>query len=150
MQLYRISNCQHAADISGTGAKLFGGRWNSIGTPMHYMASSRALAALEILANKNALITVDNLCLSIFDAPEESIKTILASELPKGWRSYPSNIFLKNLGDQFIRDDKYLLLKVPSAIIDEEFNFLMNVQHSLVKKVKLIEIKPFHFDNRLI
>jgi RES domain-containing protein len=150
MVLYRISNCNRADDLSGTGAKLFGGRWNSIGTPMHYMAASRALAALEVLANKNTMNDAPNFCLSIFDVPEESIFAIEIQDLPKNWKKYPAISSLKKMGDEFVKQGKFLLLKVPSAIIEDEYNFLMNVYHPLAKKLKLKEIKPFHFDGRLV
>ena len=150
MILYRISNCNRASDVSGTGAKLYGGRWNSIGTPMHYMASSRALAALEVLANKNVMTGGENLCLSVFELPEESVTTIEITDLPEGWKDYPSISFLKKLGDNFIQQSKLFLLKVPSAIIEDEYNFLMNVHHPLAAQIKIKEIKSFRFDGRLI
>ncbi len=150
MKLYRICNYNRAGDVSGTGAKLFGGRWNSIGTPMHYMAANRALAALEVLANKNTMGGGEKLCLTIFEVPDESILTVSIEDLPTEWRDYPSIPFLKKLGDRFVQEGKYLLLKVPSAIVEDEFNFLMNVNHPLAKKMKVNEIKPFRFDSRLI
>lgn len=148
MILYRISNCNRADDISGTGAKLFGGRWNSIGIPMHYMAANRALAALEVLAHKNAMTGGQNLCLTIFEVPDESIIEVKITDLPGDWKDYPSILFLKKLGDKFVKQGKFLLLKVPSAIIEDEYNYLMNVYHPLADQVKIKEIKPFRFDNR--
>lgn len=150
MVLYRISNCKHAKDFSGTGAKLFGGRWNSVGVPLHYMASSRALAALEVLANKNSMINTQNFCLTVFELPDQSIRTIEAIDLPKDWKSYPAPLFLSKLGDDFVRKNDALLLKVPSSIIVDEYNFLMNVNHPLATKIKIIEVKPFNFDERLM
>jgi RES domain-containing protein len=150
MFLYRISNCKHARDFSGTGAKLFGGRWNSVGVPMHYMASNRALAALEVLVNKNSMINSDNLCLTVFELPEESIKIIEVNDLPITWKSYPAPLALAKIGDDFVKKNQFLLLKVPSSIVVDEYNFLMNVNHPLVEKIKLIEVKPFHFDDRLV
>jgi len=150
MILYRICNCNRANDVSGTGAKLFGGRWNSIGTPLHYMAANRALAALEVLANKSTITGEQNLCLSIFEVPEDSIITIEIADLPDDWRDYPAIPFLKMLGDKFVKQRKFLLLKVPSALIEDEYNFLMNVYHPLANQIKIKEIKPFHFDGRLL
>ena len=149
MILYRISDCKRADDLSGTGAKLFGGRWNSLGVPMHYMAASRALAALEVLANKSVLTGGNNWCTATFEVPENSILTIEADDLPKDWRTYPSIALLKKLGDEFVLQGNFLLLKVPSAIIEDEYNFLMNVYHPLADEVVIKEIKPFRFDGRL-
>jgi RES domain-containing protein len=149
MILYRISDCNRADDLSGTGAKLFGGRWNSVGVAMHYMAASRALAALEVLANKSVLAGGNNWCTATFEVPEKSILTIEVNDLPKDWRVYPSIAFLKKLGDEFVLQGNFLLLKVPSAIIEDEFNYLMNVYHPLADEVKIKAIKPFRFDGRL-
>ncbi|RNL54242.1 RES family NAD+ phosphorylase [Pedobacter jejuensis] len=150
MVLYRISNCLHAKDFSGTGAKLYGGRWNSVGIPLHYMASNRALAALEVLVNKNSMINSKNFCLTVFELPEKSIKTLEIEDLPEDWKSYPAPNRLAKMGDAFVNENKYLLLKVPSAIIIDEYNYMMNVNHSLADKIKIIEVKPFNFDNRLL
>ncbi|AZI25898.1 RES domain-containing protein [Pedobacter sp. G11] len=150
MILYRISNCNYARDISGTGAKMFGGRWNSAGTPMHYMAENRALAALEVLVNIDNVSDTSQLCLSIFELSDESIELCNLNQLPKNWRAYPSSFELQKIGDEFVKTNKYLLLRVPSAIIEDEFNFLMNVNHPLAENIKILEIKPFSFDNRLL
>ncbi|WP_316850991.1 RES family NAD+ phosphorylase [Pedobacter agri] len=150
MILYRISNCKYARDISGTGAKMFGGRWNSVGTPMHYMAENRALAALEVLVNIDNVSDTSQLCLSIFELSDESIEFCNLNQLPKNWRSYPSSFELQKIGDEFVKTNNYLLLRVPSAIIEDEFNFLMNVNHPLAENIKILEIKPFSFDNRLL
>ncbi|WP_316806932.1 RES family NAD+ phosphorylase [Pedobacter agri] len=150
MILYRISNCKYAKYSSGTGAKMFGGRWNSIGTPMHYMAENRALAALEVLANIDNISDTNQLCLTIFELSDESIEVCNVNQLPKNWRSYPSSFELQRIGDEFVKTNKHLLLKVPSALIADEFNFLMNVSHPLAENIKILEIKPFSFDNRLL
>ncbi|WP_421944596.1 RES family NAD+ phosphorylase [Pedobacter sp.] len=149
MILYRISNCNYANDYSGTGAKLYGGRWNSVGVPLHYMASNRALAALEVLANKNTLINSKNLCLTVFELPDNLVKQIELKDLPKNWKDYPSIPQLAKIGDEFAKQKEFLLLKVPSVLIEDEFNYLMNVNHPAVIEVKIIEVKPFMFDDRL-
>lgn len=149
MILYRIANCNYARDTSGTGAKLYGGRWNSIGTPLHYMASNRALAALEVLSNKTTMSDSRNLCLTVFDLPEKSTQLINTTALPKNWRQYPAIPELKGIGDEFVKSGEFLLLRVPSVIIADEYNFLMNVSHPLAHELKIIEVKPFSFDERL-
>lgn len=149
MMLYRISNCKHAKDYSGTGAKLFGGRWNSIGVPLHYMASSRALSALEVLVNKNLMSNSRDLCLTVFELPDNLIKNIETKDLPENWKSYPGPAVLTKIGDEFVKHKEFLLLKVPSVLIEDEFNYLMNVNHPDSNKIKIVEVKPFMFDERL-
>lgn len=150
MFLYRISNFKYAKDLSGTGAKLFGGRWNSVGVPMHYMSANRALAALEVLANIGTMLDSKKLTLTVYEVPDHSVQTIKIDQLPQNWSGYPSLEDLKKIGDEFVKKGDFLLLKVPSAIIFDEFNYLMNVGHALAQKVKLVEVKLFSFDQRLI
>jgi RES domain-containing protein len=149
MLLYRISLCKRAADISGTGAKLFGGRWNSVGVPMLYLASSRALAALEVLAHLTNIQDPESFCITVFDVPDDSIEEVEKYLLPKDWNTYPSPSSLKKMGDSFARNNKTLLLKVPSVIVEDEYNYVMNVNHPHLSKVKIVDSKPFLFDKRL-
>lgn len=149
MLLYRISLCKRAADMSGTGAKLFGGRWNSVGVPMLYLASSRALAALEVLAHLTNIQDPESFCITVFEVPDESIEAVEKQLLPKDWNTYPSPSLLKKKGDAFVRKNTSLLLKVPSAIVEDEYNYLLNVNHPLLSTVKIIDSKPFLFDKRL-
>jgi RES domain-containing protein len=149
MLLYRISLCKFATDLNGTGAKLFGGRWNSMGIPMVYMASSRALAALEVLANVAALQDPESFCITVFDVPEDAIDVVDKDYLPQNWSSYPAPSRLKDIGDAFVKRNDFLLLKVPSAIVEDEYNYLLNVNHPMASQVKIELTKPFLFDKRL-
>jgi len=149
MLLYRISLCKRASDLSGAGAKLFGGRWNSIGIPMLYMTSSRALAALEVLAHLTPIQDPEDFCITVFDVPESSIEEIERNLLPENWNSYPAPSSLKKKGDAFVKSNTALLLKVPSAIIEDEYNYIVNVDHPLVSEIKILSSKPFIFDKRL-
>ncbi len=149
MLLYRISLCKRASDLSGTGAKLFGGRWNSIGVPMLYLASSRALAALEVLAHLTPIQDPEDFCITVFEFPESSIEEIEKYLLPENWNSYPAPSSLKKKGDAFVKANASLLLKVPSAIVEDEYNYIVNINHPLLSEVKILGSKPFIFDKRL-
>lgn len=135
--------------MSGMGAKLYGGRWNSVGIPVLYMAGSRALAALEVLAHFTNVQDPESFCITVFEAPDDSIEEVKKHLLPKDWNSYPSPSALKKKGDDFAKKNQSLLLKVPSAIVEDEHNYIMNVNHPLLSKVKIVETKPFLFDKRL-
>lgn len=135
--------------MSGTGAKLFGGRWNSVGVPMLYLASSRALAALEVLAHLTSIQDPESFCITVFEVPEASIEEVEKYLLPKDWNTYPSPSSLKKIGDTFVKSNQSLLLKVPSAIVEDEYNYILNVNHPLVRQVEIIGSKPFLFDKRL-
>jgi RES domain-containing protein len=88
MILYRIAKCNYAGDLSGTGARLYGGRWNSEGKPMLYTASSRALAVLEVLVHLSPLLVPNNFCLVEIEVPENSIYTLTPDLLPQAGAIY--------------------------------------------------------------
>jgi RES domain-containing protein len=148
MILYRITRCNYA-DLSGTGSRLYGGRWNSDGRLMVYLASSRSLAMLESLAHLSVTNIPFEYCMMIIEAPDNFIEVGLQS-LPEGWNEFPEPNSIKHFGNDFLQENKHLLLKVPSAIIPEEHNYLMNPLHPQAAKVKIISSLPFRFDPRLV
>ncbi|MDB5002480.1 MAG: hypothetical protein JWQ34_705 [Mucilaginibacter sp.] len=148
MILYRLVRSVYADDLSGNGARLYGGRWNSEGKAMVYLASSRSLAVLEALAHLSPTNMPDDYCMITIEAPD-SIDELNINTLPKNWNEYPEQNILKQIGNRFLQQNKQLLLKVPSALVNEEFNYLMNPLHKLATSVKIITKKPFSFDERL-
>ncbi|ASU33484.1 RES family NAD+ phosphorylase [Mucilaginibacter xinganensis] len=150
MVLYRIAKCEYAGDLSGTGARLYGGRWNSKGKPVTYLASSRSLAVLEVLVHLPPLMIPDDFCLVGIEVPDNSITQVAVNELPPHWQDVFAPAALKQIGDQFLKTGEHLLLKVPSSIVPMEFNYLLNPLHPGMKKVKLLKKEPFDFDSRLV
>lgn len=150
MVLYRIAKCNYVADLSGTGARLYGGRWNSVGQSMVYLASNRSLAVLEVLVHLSPAIFPAKFCLAEFEIPANNIIELRPGELPTNWQDILSPNELKKTGDEFLKQQKGLLLKVPSAIVPEEFNYLVNPLHPDSSKIKLIKQQPFSFDERLV
>ncbi|MBD1394404.1 RES family NAD+ phosphorylase [Mucilaginibacter glaciei] len=150
MILYRIASCDYVDNLDGTGARLYGARWNSKGTAAVYMASSRALAALEVLVHIPPLVSPANFCLAEVKVPDNSILTVDVTTLPNNWKSQPPPASLKEIGNQFIKDAEYLMLKIPSAIVSQEFNYLLNPHHPDMHKVKVMATHPFNFDERLL
>ena len=104
MILYRIVKCAYA-DLNGTGARLFGGRWNSEGRPMVYLASSRSLATLEALAHLSPTNIPDGFCMMMIDAPDDFAEVDTAS-LPESWHEFPEPMGLKRIGNNFIAENK--------------------------------------------
>ncbi|WP_345948211.1 RES family NAD+ phosphorylase [Mucilaginibacter sp. PAMB04274] len=150
MLLYRIAKCNYIADLSGTGARLYGGRWNSIGRPVVYLASSRALAVLEVLVHLSPTLIPDNFCQVTVEVPNDDVQILDLKKLPPNWQEYPEPALLKTIGDAFIKANKHLLLKVPSAVVKEEFNYLLNPAHVAMQAVKIVDQQVFSFDERLI
>jgi RES domain-containing protein len=148
MIVYRISNAAYKNDISGTGAKLNGARWNSKGTPMLYTAEHISLAVLEMLVNTNFKEYSIELDLMYIQLPASPVPAeIKLSKLKEHWKEDPS--YTKFIGDEFIKQQQSLILKVPSAVINEEYNFLINPLHPDFKKIKISKTKSFWPDKRL-
>lgn len=151
MEVFRIAQEQYADDLSGNGARLFGGRWNSEGLFAVYTSSSRSLALLETLAHTPA---------KMLDIKEYFLITLLIPDIIKpeqldkdkltnNWDAPDTRPVTKNLGDHFLRSKKGLLLSVPSVLINEEDNYVLNPVHQDMKKVKIIFKRRIYFDHRL-
>ncbi len=148
MILHRIATPAHARDLSGTGAFLYGGRWNSVRTRVIYSCTSLSLAALETIANASSeKIKLSFYCIEL-DFPDH-LQITVPDSLPDEWSAFPYTIGTVRIGDAFIKSGK-LCLKVPSAIIPSEFNFLLNPLHPEFSQVKILDVRPLIFDHRLI
>jgi RES domain-containing protein len=150
MILYRLARCVYADDLSGTGARLYGGRWNSEGRSAVYLASSGSLAVLEVLVHLPPLIVPNGYCIAEMETPESSIFEVNNNELPNNWRDIAQPVALRKIGDQFLVKQDKLLMKVPSAIVSFEYNYVMNPNHPAFKEIRIIKKQPFNFDERLI
>lgn len=148
MELFRLGSCKYALDISGEGSRLYGGRWNTVGISAVYFATSRALAVLEVLVHLTPALIPNNFCMSIFDV-DGTILEITENQLPKGWNTFPFLKQVQLIGNKFFKTEEYLLLKVPSAVVNGEFNYVMNPNHSGAKGIKFKAKKTFTFDDRL-
>lgn len=149
MQVYRISKCKFIDDLTGTGAALYSGRWHNIGTYIIYTSQSQTLALLENIAN-NALMAYIRYCCLTLELPENNIEEIKLNALPKNWLRYPHPKSLKTIGDTFFKQKKSLALKVPSAIMNGQWNYLINPLHKDFKKIKIIKKEEISFDRRLL
>ncbi|MGY3213334.1 RES family NAD+ phosphorylase [Mucilaginibacter sp. HD30] len=149
MILYRLVNCVYADDLSGNGSRLYGGRWNSEGRAMVYLASSRSLAVLEALAHLSPTNMPDDFCMMVIEVPD-GFEELDAATLPNEWQEYPEKQILKQTGNDFLKQARNLLLKVPSALVNEEYNYLMNPLHPKASLVKIVSKKSFSFDERLL
>lgn len=150
MKLYRLSRRKYAKDLSGTGAKLNGGRWNSKGNEAFYTAEHISLAKLEVAVHMNLDLIPDDYCLVELELPDNSkIQTLKISELPKHWDCIPYAKATQMIGDNFLYETRFLALKVPSAIVHQEHNVILNPQHPDYAKVKVLKVEEFRFDERL-
>lgn len=151
MELYRIAQEKYAEDLSGNGARLFGGRWNSEGQFALYTSFTRSLALLETLAHTPAklLQAKTYLLITLFIPDTTAIQSIEAKKLPHGWDDVEISPFTQKTGDQFLIAKKNLALAVPSVLIPEELNYVLNPLHADFKKVKIVNKRRIQFDNRV-
>ena len=149
MQVWRLFPERfRSTAFSGVGGLYAARRWNHLGTPMVYAATSRALAALEFFVNLEPNEAPDDLLMVEAAVPDEFIETLDLKQLPRNWRSL-DNQRCRDIGSEWARSLRSLALKVPSVVVDEDWNVLLNPKHPEFAKVKIGSAKPFRFDERL-
>jgi len=148
-RVFRIANSKHADDLSGEGAYLFGGRWNSEGVRMLYTSESSSLSILEVLAyvSNKTFVTKEIVTIKI---PDDSLREVTLDSLDEGWNNIPASEYTKHIGDAWVKSKESLALIVPSAINPRERNILINPLHPLFSEVKILEKEEFSFDRRLV
>lgn len=150
MTVYRLVRGKYALDLSGIGASLFGYRWNSKGIKAVYTASSRALAMAEVLVHLPLNFLPDNYLMLEIEIPNGiKIDEVDVSTLKENWNSFPHPAENQEIGDDFFRNNKTCVLKVPSAVVKGDFNFLLNPNHPDMKKIRIVNTSDFPFDKRI-
>ncbi|MFP4383598.1 MAG: RES family NAD+ phosphorylase [Spirochaetia bacterium] len=150
MTVFRIAKEQYIRDLSGEGARLFGGRWNRKGTPLLYTAESRALAAVETLVHLSMPLAPRDLWIARIGIPEDAgCFRISLKDLPPDWAGHPPPLKLSVLGEEWVRGNRTLCMQVPSAPVRGDWNVLVNPKHPGFSRVKILEAEPFHPDERL-
>lgn len=147
MEVFRIVFTKWAKKLEASGNAA---RWNSAGNKVIYTAASRALASLENIVHRNGRGLNDQFKVMVINIPA-TVKTeeIGLAQLPEHWweiSHYPS---CRKIGDQWLAAGKTAVLKIPSAIVLHEFNYLLNPNHKDFKKIKLVRIENFRFDPRI-
>lgn len=148
MTLYRLTTSHFATDLSGEGAKIYGGRWNPVGIAVLYLSEFISLSILEILVRANKFTSPDTYTLLSIQIPESSIVNIEMIKLKKNWQHHIE--YTRSIGEDFLKINQTLTLKVPSAIVPQEHNFLINPMHKDFKKVKIINSELLELDKRLL
>ena len=149
MNIYRIADCQYINDLTGLGAAKYEGRWNSKEVYMLYTADTPALALLEAVVHIGKIPST-GYCIITIEIPDDSIEISPKEKLGDDWNKFPSPDYLKATGDKFIARGKSLAMAVPSAVMQEQNNYLINPAHPAFKKVKIINQRPFDMDERLL
>jgi RES domain-containing protein len=149
MESWRITRGSKPADaFSGEGARLFGGRWNSPGSRLVYTADFRSLAILEVLAHLTKSSPLNNYVLYLVECDDSLVQTL--SDLPSGWNSEPPTVASQSVGDAWVRSATHPVLSVPSAIVPEERNYLVNPAHPDFPRIVIGKPAALRIDPRLL
>lgn len=150
MDVFRLSREKFAANLSGKGAAIKGARWNSIGVELIYCASNRSLAMAEVAVHFSlATLPNDYVMMTIFIPDTILVQKLNPSDLPKLWNVFPHPASAQTIGDQFVSDNKYGVLQIPSAVTQGDYNILINPNHPDFLKIKIVATEKFPFDKRI-
>ena len=150
-KLWRVVKRKHAATaFDGKAAQRFGGRWNSAGRRAVYASGSKSLALLEILVHLDVGRTLPRLVAFTFDVDDALVDRLPAARLSRRWRTSAGLLVTQQLGDEWLASGRALALAVPSAVVPEESNYLLNPAHAAFGHMKLGRSVPFLLDPRLL
>lgn len=136
--------------FDGEGARRSGGRWNRPGPAIVYTSATLALAALEVFVRVAPSDAPVDLVAVAADIPDEvAITRLRSTALPPGWRRYPPPEVLAALGTEWVRRGRTAVMAVPSAVIPQELNYLINPRHSDFRRIRIGRPVPFRFDARM-
>jgi RES domain-containing protein len=152
LRVYRAFERKHEATaFSGEGARLYGGRWNSVGTAVIYSASTFSLALLEIMVNASSARIPPTMAFAPIDIPGDvAIERLDVATLPGDWADTPAPGECQLAGDAWVRAAETVALVVPSAVARIETNVLLNPAHRDFARLVIGGVAPMAIDGRLI
>lgn len=150
MEAWRIAKAVYSKDLSGQGAAIYGGRWNSRDIRMVYLAEHPATSAMEVLVHVEGELP-DDLVLIKLQLPDDAglYLEVDPQSLPPGWDTEPSSPEAAAFGDRFVAEGQYLGMFVPSVLMPEERNLILNPAHQAMNSVRVLNERPFQYDPRL-
>lgn len=149
MRVWRLTSRRHTS-FDGEGSRRVGGRWNLRGTPLVYTSESLALAALEYLVNVEPEAAPGNLVALSASLPDNvPVKIVFAEDLPRNWRNYPAPPELAILGTTWAESLETAALRVPSVVVPQESNLILNPGHPEFARIVVEAPVPFTFDARV-
>ena len=149
MEVFRLAVKEYAT-LDGIGGLYCSGRWHHEGKHVVYTASSRSLSVLERFIHESSMVVPSLVMLSIYIPDDLPQFSHAESTLPKGWDAVDDEqqSATQDLGDKFLSDNKYAYMKVPSAIVPHEYNYIINPRHPDSSRIKINETLPYHYDER--
>jgi RES domain-containing protein len=150
MEVFRISKADYADKLSSSGSA---NRWNENGQNVIYTGSSRSLSTLELIVHRGSVVPKIKYKVMVISIADNDglFKQIMTSDLPKSWRKMSAYSKLQKIGSKWYENQETLILKVPSAIIPNEYNFIINTEHpDFSENVRLIRTEDYFWDDRLV
>jgi len=135
--------------FDGEGSRLYGGRWSSPGTVVAYASESPALAVLEVLVHLQNSTVLQSYSLASADVPDELVEVVARRQLSPNWTKSPPPPETQGLGDAWARGRRSAVLRVPSVILGDSYNYLLNPAHPSFARIRIRDPRPFDFDSRL-
>jgi len=151
VEVHRLTRRKFAGKnpFDGEGSFLFGGRWSSIGTRVCYAATHRSLAILEYRVHIDLALLPDDLVIATLEIPDD-IAVAPTPTLPENWKEYPAPASLRKIGDRFIAEAQSALMLVPSVLVPQENNVMLNPLHPDARRmIRQRRLVPFLYDPRL-
>ncbi len=150
MEVYRLSRERFAGSLSGRGAAICGARWNSVGVELIYTAGNRSLAMAEVVVHLTLASLPDDFVMMKILIPDYiDYREVNVEELPLHWNAFPYPSADQRIGDQFVAENLYCVLKIPSAVTKGDFNYLINPKHPDFSVISIVEVTKFPFDRRI-
>ena len=149
MEVFKICREKYSHSLNASGAS---NRWNKKDEFVIYTGSSRSLSTLEMVAHRSYInISSQYKLLIILISDESFIKEIDIRDLPENWKSIEAYIELQEIGSKWYHSNESLVLKVPSSIIPQEFNYIINTKHPMfATQIILQNVDDYVWDNRLL
>lgn len=148
MIVYRIGKSTFGKDLTGEGARIFGGRWNQKGTPCIYTSSTKSLCILEYSANVPAIDLPPNPVITTLEIPDSSVLTRIG-KLPLNWKKSPASFLTRDFGTRLLKKNKFLVIRIPSVIVTDEYNYIINPLHPRMREVKIVSVEKYAYDTRI-
>ena len=149
MRAWRIARAKYALDRSGAGGLADSGRWHAQGAPVIYAGLSAEICAMEKLAHTGHILPADLMLVALSLPDEEALyETVDVDRLPD-WAATPPGAISVDFGAAFLRSGRALGLVVPSAVVPEARNIVINPLHPRFAEVQFAVVRPFNFDQRL-
>lgn len=150
MRLWRLCDARFAAAaLDGEGARLFGARWNNPGQRAVYLSEHLSLAALELIVNANRRLSGAYVAIAVNVPGGLTVHRPALGDLPAGWRESPAPATTRAFGSEWLGRAREALMCIPSVIIPDESNYLLNPDHPDAKRIEPLAPVPFSFDPRL-